>query len=74
MDVKTIEELIAKKNLTCIYTSNRHKSYENNKYYIVLDKMRNSLVIHTLDNRGMINPMNSGHLNFQEAYYELMLI
>lgn len=74
MDIKKIEELLTKKNLKCVYSNNRHKSYENSKYYIVVDKLRNDLVIHTLDKNGMMNPMNSGHLNFNEAYYELLML
>lgn len=72
MTIKEIEQLLSKKNLSCVYSQKRYKSYENKELYIVLDKLMNSLVIHTLDSRGMINPMNSGHLNFQEAYEEIL--
>ena len=72
MTIKEIEQLLIKKKLECVYSHKRYKSYENKQLYVVLDRLRNNLVIHTLDSRGMINPMNSGHLNFQEAYEEIL--
>lgn len=69
-----VKRLLKRLNLNCIYTKKDFKVYEGNSLYIVYNKRFNSIVIHTLDKKGLINPMNSGHLTLQEAYEELKLI
>ena len=74
MTFKDIKTLLKRLDINCTYSKRDFKVYENSQLYIVFNKRFNSIVIHTLDNRGLINPMNSGHLSLQEAYEELQLV
>lgn len=68
-----IKMLLKRLDINCTYSKKEFKVYEGNYLYIVYNRKFNSIVIHTLDKNGFINPMNSGHLSLQEAYEELKL-